>query len=725
MPHLSAGFYSSSSYDSSSAPQVNQWSSIVGIVTAIVGNILISFALNTQRYAHIRIDREYRDKQDPEAKNARKKLPKQLRNYGTAVQQEEVAEERQRINEDASIPNELHGDQGNESQSRPNGKRHSSDDTVTADDTEEEGEAEKAQRKSYLKSPWWWLGIIMMTIGETGNFLAYGFAPASIVSPLGVVGLISNCLIAPLMLKERFRQRDAWGVLISIGGAVTVVLSAKTSEKKLDPDGLWDDIKRWEFLVYVLITVVAIGILMYASPRYGQRTILVDLGLVGLFGGYTALSTKGVASLLSTSLYRAFEYPILYVLVLILVVSAVMQLRYLNRGLQNFDSTQVIPVQFVLFTLSVIIGSAVLYRDFERTDVDHVLKFVLGCLLTFGGVYLITSGRKNEDEDHDDGDNQDEGRIRLLDEENVDEPTTPIKQEPDLKLDTSSDDAQRAQPESDSSRPASAVPSIAVTPAAASSESLNKNPWISSTDHLANMQERPHTPRNQTLPSGSSSQTPYFTPRTSQRPVDRFNRTISSPAHPETPTRRGVSPPKPTPEAASVTPSSLHPRTSITRLLPSLPGPILQPLSSSLSGVIADRILKGEGTPSPNRLSLRRHRSNREASIGRPRGLRLDTNSDLEAGPATAFATQTAVEQRDRSFETSPLLRRGNTSIDEGYGIASSLRRTKGRLRSMSETLTNFMDGMTGRRASRDDEENGNGNAADGAPPLERSTTDR
>lgn len=723
MPHLSAESLSSGDYGVSSVPQVSQWSSIVGIVTAIVGNILISFALNTQRYAHIRIDREYRGKQDPEAKNARKKLPKQLRNYGTAVQQEEAAEERQRINENATIPDELHGNHSDESDLRPNGKRHSSDDTVTGENSEEEDEHQDVQRQSYLKSPWWWLGIVMMTIGETGNFLAYGFAPASIVSPLGVVGLISNCLIAPLMLKERFRQRDAWGVLISIGGAVTVVLSAKTSEKKLGPDALWADIKRWEFLAYVLITVVAICILMYLSPKYGQHTILVDLGLVGLFGGYTALSTKGVASLLSTSLYRAFEYPILYVLVLILVLSAVMQLRYLNRGLQNFDSTQVIPVQFVMFTLSVIIGSAVLYRDFERTDVDHVIKFVLGCLLTFGGVYLITSGRKHEDDYHDEDDHPEEGCIRLLDEENVDESTTPTKQEPDLKLDTTNVDVRTTQSESDVSQPASAVPSIAVTPAAASSESLQKNPWVSSTDRLSDIQERPHTPRNQTLPSSSSSQTPFYTPRTSQRPVDGFNRTTSSPAQPQTPKNRGISPPKPSTEATAVTPSSIHPRTSISRLLPSLPGPILQPLSSSLAGIVADRILRGEGTPSPNRGSLRRHRSNREASIGRTRALRLDTNSDLEAGPASAFATQTAVEQRDRTLETSPLLlRRGNTTTDDGgYGLASSLRKTKGRLRSMSETLTNFMEGVTGRRGSRDDDADGGGDE-DGAP-LERSAT--
>jgi drug/metabolite transporter (DMT)-like permease len=125
-----------------------------------------------------------------------------------------------------------------------------------------------------------------MTIGEAGNFLAYGFAPASIVSPLGVVALISNCVIAPIMLKETFRQRDFWGVVIAIAGAVTVVWSAKQKETKLGPHEIWDAISRWEFEVYLAITVTLIAALMWASRRYGGKTILIDLGLVGLFGAF-------------------------------------------------------------------------------------------------------------------------------------------------------------------------------------------------------------------------------------------------------------------------------------------------------------------------------------------------------------------------------------------------------------------------------------------------------
>ena len=123
-----------------------------------------------------------------------------------------------------------------------------------------------------------------MTIGEAGNFLAYGFAPASIVSPLGVVALISNCVIAPILLKEQFRLRDFWGVVVAVGGAVTVVLSAKQQEKKLGPHDIWGAITTTEFEVYMGVTIFLIGILMWASPRYGNSTILVDLGLVRLFG---------------------------------------------------------------------------------------------------------------------------------------------------------------------------------------------------------------------------------------------------------------------------------------------------------------------------------------------------------------------------------------------------------------------------------------------------------
>ncbi|KAL9618653.1 MAG: hypothetical protein Q9160_006620 [Pyrenula sp. 1 TL-2023] len=410
----------------STSDKLRQWSSVIGIVTAIVGNILISFALNLQRYAHIQIDREYTESQT-EWKKGHHKSSSGSRGYGTNQQKDANRQnmsqrhERNGASKDGHAANSEHLDDVGQKrlpdeeaqpfhERRPSKNSLRSDSTLTSD-------SDQQSRKSYLSSPYWWVGIILMTIGEAGNFLAYGFAPASIVSPLGVVALVSNCIIAPVIMKERFRFRDALGVLVAIAGAVVVVLSAKSSEMKMGPDMLWANIKRWEFLVYVLLTAVAILTLMWASNKYGEKSILIDLGVVGLFGGYTALATKGVASLVSDTLWRALTFPITYVCVVILIGSALSQIRYINRALQRFDSTQVIPTQFVLFTISVIMGSAVLYRDFESAGADRVGKFIGGCLLTFLGVYLITSKRATNNNEEDSSPASSPERIRLLNNE--------------------------------------------------------------------------------------------------------------------------------------------------------------------------------------------------------------------------------------------------------------------------------------------------------------------
>lgn len=251
--------FNPSSYSVQGDSQLQRWSSLIGIITAIVGNILISFALNIQRYAHIRLHKE-RVEQREKSKTLGKGVHS---DYGTANTHDETT---------ADIGN---GEEEPLRQSFHSAGSQSTDCSVG--DSRRKG-------ASYLRSPYWWGGIVLMTVGEAGNFLAYGFAPASIVSPLGVVALISNCVIAPIMLKEHFRVRDFWGVVVAVGGAVTVVLSAKQEEKKLGPHEIWDAITAMPFEIYMGVTVSLIVLLIWASPRYGNKTILVDLGLVGLFG---------------------------------------------------------------------------------------------------------------------------------------------------------------------------------------------------------------------------------------------------------------------------------------------------------------------------------------------------------------------------------------------------------------------------------------------------------
>lgn len=522
----------------------------------------------------------------------------------------------------------------------------------------------------------------MMTIGEAGNFLAYGFAPASIVSPLGVVALISNCLIAPFLLKERFRWRDGFGVVIAVAGCVTIVMSASQSNPKLDSDRIWGYITTWEFETYLGITVVLISILAWASNKFGDKSILIDLGLMGLFGGYTALSTKGVASLLSSSTWKVLTFPITYLLVAVLVFTAVMQIKYVNRALQRFNSTMVIPVQFVLFTLSVIIGSAILYRDFERTTTEDAVKFVGGCALTFTGVWFITTGR-NSDSAEDQDTDYEEDAVDLVDEEGV---------QPEIR-ERDDEDSRRqsfiASPSNEAllNRRHTTHPnrsSTKITPP--DSPQIDKPSEMSPAKAAA---IHDHSTSELSLSSNVGNQAPRLHATTSQPEVPTVD--LSSSAQ-RTPMKRGkTSDPTDTPtKAAPSTPTPRHPngsyfepssnkllnRHSIAGLVP---GPITSPLSSSLSAIVADTLRRGvDHMPgsSLRRPSFRRQRKSGLNPNAPPQKRHSIASGEMDFGPPeTPDATA------------------------GGAGSPSPSRPDGGRVRSLSATLHDIF-GSTGRSKS-------------------------
>ena len=685
--------------ESSGSGSRNGWSSLIGIVTAIFGNILISFALNTQRYAHIRLSRdrnEWAEKQKSQQRQSRSRP----RTYGT--EQSDVAEERARENKTS----EPHGgveerytleDPAESSEAEPliphvDVRRSSTSSEETARPAEKQKGSPEG--KSYLKSPIWWLGIALMTVGEAGNFLAYGFAPASIVSPMGVVALVSNCMIAPLLLGEKFRWRDALGVVIAVGGCVIVVLSASESNPKLTPDKIWYLISQWEFETYFGITVFLIIALMVASNKFGEKTILIDLGLVGLFGGYTALSTKGVASLLSNTIWHVVTYPITYLLVAVLVFTAIMQIKYVNRALQRFNATMVIPTQFVLFTISVIVGSAILYRDFERQKAGDAVKFFAGCALTFLGVWCITSGRDDEFEgDEEFGDEED--AINLVDDEHVQPEIRERENGADRRcslIPGPSDDTSRLRRLSTAR---SIPPAVIVAPDLrptlsdqAPAFSLDGSPPRDSSSDVppANVSAIHSQTMTQLVPEGETGGDPRKPPKlhaTTSAPVvpQTDLGAPSRPRTPRTPLNRNKtgpaaeSPSRQTPANSSArrpSQSYLDPNASNKLLnrqsfVGMLPNALTSPLSSSLSAIVADSLRRGVDSP-PGTV---RRRSSR--AIPRP-GMGAQRASSQRFTPAQMKRHSIASGEMNSDDEETGNMRAGTDS-------------PQGRMRSLSATL--------------------------------------
>ncbi|WPG97311.1 putative magnesium transporter nipa6 [Acrodontium crateriforme] len=669
------------------------WSSLIGIVTAICGNVLISFALNTQRYAHIRLSRDR-----SRAREAARKAESIARRghggrYGTqdasgssnGTWKFDGTAEAVRDGEE-----EVEGMDELETDPLISGKRtrtvsSSSDETIRANEKNEDDESQK----SYLRSPIWWLGIGMMTIGEAGNFLAYGFAPASIVSPMGVVALVSNCLIAPLLLGEQFRWRDAAGVIIAVGGCVTVVLSASDSNPKLTPESIWHLITRWEFETYFGITAFLIIALMMASNRYGDRSVLIDVGLVGLFGGFTALSTKGIASLLSNTIWRVVTFPITYLLLVVLVFTAVMQIKYINRALQRFNATVVIPTQFVLFTLSVIMGSAILYRDFEREEASDGAKFVGGCALTFLGVWCITSGRSETGFGGDSDEENDEEGIRLVDEESLGLETQDIAFVASRKSSKTSGTSHSSPALSRHRTIDTIPPSLLVTSEGDEEQSQGQlsdlGPANLAAIHSDSLASISPTNSDEPMPPALHATTSLPTVLTTAdfspanlRPATPMNRNASVPSQPS-PATTGKRPQtsgssafldlngNDSPLAGVNNLDRLHPRASVGAL--SL-GPLTSPLSGSLSAIVADSLRRGvDSSPAS---TLKRRRSSKTGNTLSQRRRTGTLNGESGLVPFTSRLPMSGrgneVESEPANEPESPSVRRHSRSLSAALG---------------------------------------------------------
>jgi magnesium transporter len=349
-------------------------------------------------------------------------------------------------------------------------------------------------------------------------------------------------------------------------------------------------------------------------------------------GGYTALSTKGVASLLSNTIWRVFTTPVTYLLVAILVFTAIMQIKYINRALQRFDSTQVIPTQFVMFTISVIVGSAILYRDFERKTAEDAAKFFAGCALTFLGVWCITSGRSRGRGSDEEGDSSDEeDGIHLHDEDAGD--TTPTKHQdvralgsafkpnaPQRTTSTKSDGPiLRITTSSEEQHPSNPI------------ESILENPWTGSKAPPATTSAIHHPP-SQIRTSPTKSRKPPPMHATTSEPIlptsafpayeDSSSSHLRAPdmtspllrsATNDRPRTPENNPASPLAEPSSVTTPRFGSigRHSFVDILPHM-GPLTNPLSNSLSAIVADSLRKGgdfRPGASLRRRSLRSKRS--------------------------------------------------------------------------------------------------------------------
>ncbi|XP_072170574.1 NIPA-like protein 2 [Diadema setosum] len=257
------------------------------------------------------------------------------------------------------------------------------------------------QHSEYLRSWIWWLGIGLMILGEGGNFLAYGFGPASVIAPLGTTTVVANAYISRCM-GEKLRCQDILGTVIIVIGACMIVIFSTQDEIPLNPTGFVQRLAYWPFLVYLCLEVVLFVLLMYLRLVRGYSHVILYLLPAALLASLTVLGAKAVSTAISLAFegnFSQFKSPVIYIMFAVVIITGVFQIRFVTKAMQAFEASVVVPVFFVFFTLSAILVGVFFYGEFYGLTIIRICMFLFGCACSFIGVFMITHGRgQPEDE---------------------------------------------------------------------------------------------------------------------------------------------------------------------------------------------------------------------------------------------------------------------------------------------------------------------------------------
>ncbi|KAG8441793.1 hypothetical protein GDO86_010827 [Hymenochirus boettgeri] len=251
----------------------------------------------------------------------------------------------------------------------------------------------------YYHSKLWWLGMLLMGLGELGNFAAYGFAPATVIAPLGCVAVIGSAAISVVFLKETLKPSDVIGGTLSIAGTYFIVSFSPNISEEVTAVKVQKYVVSWPFLVYLVIEIIVFCVLLYYLKKKGLTHIVVLLVLVALLASLTVISVKAVSGMIVLTFKGSMQltYPIFYVMLVIMIASCVFQVKFLNQAMQLYNATEVVPINFVFFTTSAILAGVVFYQEFSGASVFNILMFIFGCVLSFFGVFLISRNQHKSD----------------------------------------------------------------------------------------------------------------------------------------------------------------------------------------------------------------------------------------------------------------------------------------------------------------------------------------
>ena len=144
-----------------------------------------------------------------------------------------------------------------------------------------------------------------------------------------------------------------------------------------------------------MYTLLAIGITVYlifwVAPFKGQSNILVYIVICSLIGSLSVAGCKGlsIAIKLTLSGRSQLQNPLAWFFVIAVAICITIQMNYLNKSLDIFNTSLVTPIYYVMFTTFTITASAILFKEWSTVTASDIVGSLCGFSVIVCGVFLL------------------------------------------------------------------------------------------------------------------------------------------------------------------------------------------------------------------------------------------------------------------------------------------------------------------------------------------------
>ena len=146
-------------------------------------------------------------------------------------------------------------------------------------------------------------------------------------------------------------------------------------------------------MLSVALIGIALVFVIFFAPKYGQKNVMVYVTVCSTLGSFTVMGAKGFGVAIKETVYgrNEFDNVLTYAMAAIVIVCSLIELVYLNKSLDTFNTAIVTPTYYVLFTSCAVMFSLVMFKEFDKMSFEDGIGAAIGFLVIVSGIFLLNA----------------------------------------------------------------------------------------------------------------------------------------------------------------------------------------------------------------------------------------------------------------------------------------------------------------------------------------------